>query len=977
MKFLSWSLNAPTNTEFNRYAEKVGDKWVIKDPDAVLTWADARKDMFIMFEKYHEKITAFGLHDFGVNPDGSIYDYTTETRDENNNRIGTKVLNENGQVVRWVKNSLQYLMETYPHIRYSIQLINMQGEGESKVDGFLDDVAKWDVCISETKKVAEQYIARFPMIKDIEVDFERAYHREGDEIKFRDFLVRMKNEVCIPLGLGLRVNLYAMTGDFVPNYYAWHDYKTLASAKDKNGNRAIDEFQLMTYDFSYAYSAPGPSTPIWWLTNVLEHVKNSLPPEKTWIGNAGYGRRWGLDNKQSGRVVTYKQLVMWQNGMYVHNHSDAENGKWIWHNQDWLPFVGWEDEESGYEITYPHLYDRFDVTMSRDTGRGTVNRTNYAGKDIITSYFKSQQPKFTGIQAILSEPSAMDGNVSEIYREGVMIPAEYLGKNTTFSSAKRASRAVYHYSSSSNSCVRATDETGRDGKISYTFSVAKVGKYRLIALVHFNTFMNNEINARLNGQPLVIGGDNLVEWWPFFIDKFAWLDVGTFDFETENVLEILPSRGYIWGFVVCEDFEQNFLGGEVEFNSFVAPFMKRGGVDEKGNIEKIVADLPEKFTLTGEILRREPRPAIIFEDTFIHYLNRSDVRNEIEEKGFYDVKREAYYMAIQEDYSSGAIVGRANGKNVCTDENGVRAVGFSDGVWRLGEDGVVRGSANAGLTSQLVLHKEFGCNIQVRADIAVSGTYPFGGIRFLASEEGNGNQGYVAVLDYSMNRVSIFYEDGKGGWEELVHAWMSDQLINLKGKTASMTVSVLDGKAWVMVGDRVYINGYELPYKTESGAYGVFIKSGNISLSFFNISTLDRYEPLEKMRVEVDGKEYSSGEVPRTVGYDEFGYLVYSGLDINSTNMDGHKWSLDYINEPLAVVPSWEGRKKIRVQMVDAGIWFSFFYIGDKEGYSVAWNSDLAGFITTSHLIYRYGCRGVAMWTIGQEDPLIFEYIPD
>lgn len=975
LNFLSWSLNAPTNAEFNRYMEKVNGQWVIKDPEAIHTWADARKDMFIMFEKYHDKITAFGLHDFGVNPDGSIYDYTTETRDENNNRIGTKVLNENGQVVRWVKNSLQYLMETYPHIRYSIQLINMQGEGESKVDGFLDDVAKWDVCISETKKVAEQYIARFPMIKDIEVDFERAYHREGDEIKFRDFLVRMKNEVCIPLGLGLRVNLYAMTGDFVPNYYAWHDYKTLASAKDKKGNRAIDEFQLMTYDFSYADSAPGPSTPIWWLERVLEHVKNSLPVEDTWIGNAGYGRRWGLDNKQRGRVVTYKQLVMWQNGMYIHNHQDGNS--WIWHKQDWLPFVGWHDEGSGYEITYPHLYDRFDASMSTDTGKGTVNRTTYGGKSIITSYFKSQQPEFTGIQAILNEPTETSGNVSEIYKaNGVMIPAEYLGKDTTFPSAKRANRAVYLYDSGSNSCVRAKDETGTNGYIRFDFNVAQAGKYKLIALVHFNTFVNNEINARLNGQALVIGGDNLVEWWPFYVDKYAWLEVGEFDFLTENVLEILPSSGYIWGFVVCKDFKQNFLGGEVEFNAFIAPFMKRGEMDEQGNIEKVIADLPEKFTLTGEILRRPPRPAIIFEDTFNHYLNRADVQEAIREQGYYDVKSEAYYMGIQQAYNSGPNVGKLGNRNVCTDEKGVQTIGFSDGVWRLEADGVVRATVNVGYSNQLVLHKKFRCNIQVRADIAVSGTYPYGGIRFLASEEGNGNQGYIAVLDYSMNRVSIVYEDGKGGWDELTYAWMSDQLVGLKGQTVTMTVSVWNGKVWVKVGDKLYIDGFELPYKPDSGAYGVFVKSGSITLSFLNISTLDRYEPLEKLKVEMDGQEYVFGEVPRTVEYDEFGYLIYSGLDVESTNVNETKWSLDYINEPLAIVPSWEGRKKIRVQMLDAGIWLSFFYIGDTEGYSVAYNSDLSGFITTSLLIHRYGCRGVAMWTIGQEDPLVFTYLP-
>lgn len=975
MNFLSWSLYAPTNTEFNRYMQKNGNEWQIIDDSAINTWAYARKDMFIMFEKYHKKITAFGLHDFGVNPDGSIYDFGTERSDENGERIGTKILNENGEVIRWVKNSLQYLMETYPHIRYSIQLMNMQSAGQSKLDYFLDDTSKWDVFINETKLIAEQYTQQFPMIKDIEIDFERAYSRDGDHIKFRDFLIRVKNEICIPLGLGLRVNMYAMTGDFTPYYYAWHDYKTLAAAVDMNGNRAIDEFQLMTYDFSWAGSAPGPSTPIWWLERVLEHAKNSLPIENTWIGNAGYGRRWGLDNKQQGRTVTYKELVMWQNGMYVHNHG--EDDKWVWHNQDWIPFVGWHDPESGYQITFPHLYDRFSVTYSKDTGNGEVNRITYGGKAIATSYFKTQQPEFLEIQAILNEPSGMTGHIEEILKAGTVIPAKYLGQDVNFSSAKRARKAVYFYDSVSRICTRNKDDTGQDGNIQFTFNLENSGKYKLIALVHFNTYVNNEINAELNGEPFTIGGANLEEWWPFFVDRFAWIDVGEFDFSTSNTLTIKPSKGYIWGFVICREFRQNFLGGELEFESFLAPFQKRGAMDEQGFIQKETADMPEYMTLTGEILRRPPRPVIIFEDNFIHYLNRQDIKEFIDENGYYDLKKEAYYMAIQDYFDSGTNPDTLKNQTVCTDEKGVHKIGFSNGTWRLEKDGMVTGTADAGLTSQLVLYKKFACNIQIRADIAVSGTYPFGGIRFLASEEGNGNQGYLALLDYSMNRVSIVYEDGAGGWEEIAYAWMSEQLIHLKGQTVTMTVDVHEGKAFVKVGDRQYLSDVELPYPADAGAYGVFIKSGSFKLSFLNISTLDRYEPLEKLSVEVDGEIFHFGEVARTVEYDEYGYLIYSGLDVNSTEIEEQEWSEDYVNEPLAIIPSWIGDLKIRVKMLDAGIWFSFFYIGDTEGYSVAWNSNVSGFVTTSHLINRYNCKGVAMWTIGQEDPLIFEYIPE
>jgi len=63
----------------------------------------------------------------------------------------------------------------------------------------------------------------------------------GDGEKYRDLLARIKQEVCVPLGLELRVNLYSMTGANNPNYYAWHSYPLMLEA-------GCDEFQLMTYE---------------------------------------------------------------------------------------------------------------------------------------------------------------------------------------------------------------------------------------------------------------------------------------------------------------------------------------------------------------------------------------------------------------------------------------------------------------------------------------------------------------------------------------------------------------------------------------------------------------------------------------------------------------------------------------------------------------------------------------------------------
>lgn len=982
MKFMSWSLNAPTSAVFERYMRKLNDEWIVVDPEGINTWGDTNRNMFYMYQQFHEKISAFGLHEFGVWIDGTIYDFRASNR--NNPREwenGYPVLNEGETAIRsWVPTSLQYLMETYTDIEYALQFICF-GQKVDRILHLNRDETQ-ETFIRQIRKIAEIYRERWPNIVTIELDFEKTYtlndgdpiyyereleeeertvegYANGDDWKiYADFIKRVKDEVCVPLNMKLRVNMYAMTGDFNPHYYGWHDYKTLASRVDANGNQAIDEFQLMTYDFSWGGSAPGPSTPQWWLGDVLEHVKDSLPPHKTWIGNAGYGRRWGLNDQRAGNAVTYHQLLMWQNGMYVHNHGEQEQRKWIWHNQSWLPFTGFNDDDSGYQVTYPHLYDKFDVIYSR-TVKGVVNPIKYGGNDLITSYFKSQQPTFTGVKAVVNKLS-LSGNVNGMYTDNG-ITKNIDGKDYQFGGAYRANKALYIYDDVTESCVRSPDEQGQDGSIKLDFNLNSPGKFNLIALIHFNTYMNDEITGSLNGITFKIGGNKLKEWFPFYVDQSAWIEVGTFDFESTNTIEIGPSRGYIWGLVVCEDFEQNFLGGTVEFNSYLAPYYKRDD-----NAEPVEADMPEKMTLTAEMLRRPPRPAIIFEDNFIHLLNN-------EEEGF-DVSDLPYYMKIQNHYDSGNVKRYDEGRDryICTSPEGVYKVGFSTGSWLLQENGRVKTTANE--SNQLMLHRKFSCNVEVRADLEIHGSAK-AGIRLFADEEGNEKKGYLALLDFERSRVILAYQDGN--IQEIASAAMSESLIGLKDRTVTLYAAVHNEKAYVRVSRTEYLSGISLDQLPESGAHGIYVSGGTAYASMFNISTTDRYEPLEKVQVEVDGKIYKYGEVPRTIGYDEYGYLNYSGLDINSTEIEKEDWEEDYKNLPLATVESWNGRKPIRVQMTDAGIWFKQFFIGDSEGFSVAYNSDFIGFVETTKLLYQYGCRGVAMWTIGQEDPLIFNYLPE
>ena len=55
---------------------------------------------------------------------------------------------------------------------------------------------------------------------------------------------------------------------------------------------AVDFFKIMTYDFHYSTSEPGPIAPLAWVDEVLDFAATVVPPEKTYMGLHFYGYDW-------------------------------------------------------------------------------------------------------------------------------------------------------------------------------------------------------------------------------------------------------------------------------------------------------------------------------------------------------------------------------------------------------------------------------------------------------------------------------------------------------------------------------------------------------------------------------------------------------------------------------------------------------------------------------------------------------------
>lgn len=961
MKFMTWTLHKPSDSNFvNYYDLQSGEpwysnKWVIKNKNAPESW-DYRKTSFLrMIEKYHgEKIYAIGLHEFGVLGNGRIVS-TTVSSDTQTDYV---LSDDKASIVRPFAKSLRYLMHTYPDIKWSLQFLCTQ----ERVKDVLNFKYNQDTFIDECYKITKLYKDKGYPIKGIEIDFEYTWYGSGETEAnaYRDLLSRIKNECCLPLGVELRINLFAMTGKFEPSWYAWHDYETLASAKDKNGNQAVDEFQMMSYDFSWGGSAPGSSTPLWWLEKILKHVKNVLPPHKTYIGNAGYGRRWTLgewqkdsngnntDSLRMGTTLDYKQLMMVQNGMYVHNQgSTSSDGNFYFNNQDFIPICGFNDKESDYVTTYLNVYDKFKMTPS---GGADVNEMDkQAGEfSYVTKYSRKQRAIFGGVSEIVNAPTSLNGVIDK--------KGDYWINNHAVNNSVYATGVGTH-SFTGYAITSVPDETTNENDYpKLTYKIDSSGSKRIVALVSFPFYDKETMTMNINGVPKTVNIKH--EWYPqTMVQTPHFCDLGICSLDGTGTVEIEYTKGVqIFGFIICDSFDMNLTGGKVNLPTSTKPFKKRGSsVDGVSDI--VDAQFPSNFRVVGELIRRPPRPAIIWEDVFGSYEATDGIKTLDITSGY------RYYRK---------------------DVDG----GYSKGTWSAyvpTANEYAHAYCNAsGSYGQIVLDNKFSTSLVCDVELRGVETYSTYGIRITESL-GQSNDGHIAMIDYRNSAIKIVKETG-GVMTTLKSVAMSDSFKTLYNSRIKLKVFILDNKVTLAVNDYVYIQEYPITMGSAKSV-GVYLKDSSVKLYKYNISSLERWEAMEKIETIIDGQTYSFGEVPRTVSKDEYGYYVFKGYpyevmssfptnNITSVQVNpNYVWSNDYLNMPLCTCTSWNGEKTVTVNSVDAGIWYKSFYVGDSEGMSVAYNSDITGFIKTVNAINEYQCKGIAMWTLGQEDTRIYSYL--
>jgi spore germination protein YaaH len=1035
-----------------------------KDNRRVITWThiESNSNYRNSIEKFNHKIYSIGIHEFGVRSSGKIYDYNSgkDYFDASGNHTGVRfpVLIEediiNYQSIKWY---LQMILFGWSTVKPVLDNNVTNAEGRLPQDQFVYEL-NMILDLYQTSRSSGTPLNLAGVEMDVEASMTDDPYTNGADTKYIRFLEKIKNEVIIPRQMKMRINAHAMWGDNVPYYYRFHNYKLFAASTDKNGNAMIDEIQLMTYDYSWNGSSAGASTPIWWFKNVaawcvecFEPTKNpnaKLTIENLYFGAAGYGHRWGMYDQEvvkSGSNITYHQLLGWQNGQYKHYHTETDaNGQtvYVYHNQPYLFQASFQDDESKNEILYPHVYDMFVPKYAKvkeqDGGNktavvGTFNRNDYAA-----SYFKQQIPIWTNVHDVANIPSSVSGKafalpIPDNLRKETSNPIYYpqlrqydpiLDPNdVNFKHAVKTVDGVdypfvqyttydriWKPNKEGTACVL---EDEPEGRFTYTVNVPSAGNYRVIALTNFSWYTQAKLGGYINGQQFTVG-DNLPEWYPFFLKGSHWFDCGSFSLNAGNntisVYGELSDEGTpIYGFVVCDAFNPNFSGGELTFSTNIQPMTGKDGNP---------VPIPKTFALAAKMLRRDARPAILWDDEFRTYNEGTILSGNSDPTLDTTYYRQAQIgFTIKGGGTDMVQTGTQNGVPTFDCRSTPRNVGYSQGYWtqknyRLHFDtnemvnvyddlGNVIGQvkANAASSGQCVLSKQWTVNLSIEADIEiVSGAQA--GIRFYAQSQGTVADGYVFRVDMKRGVRELVFEDYATKTSKVV----ASQPIGNVGYGTETTFKALlhNGVGQFFIGGvQAFVAGDnnqvthdgsvdtatgKVTLTRRSGAVGIYANNSEIYCSHLGIGTTDRWETLEKFEVVVDGSTREFGRINRTgYSYDEFGYLIYSGLNEKSIRdstqypfeEDATAVSLDY-EVTVFDWTSWQGRKDVKIKLRDAGVWFGELLIGDKEGMSVIWAGDAWSFLDAMNMaVNDYGAKGIGLWAMGQEDPKVWELVPD
>jgi spore germination protein YaaH len=190
----------------------------------------------------------------------------------------------------------------------------------------------------------------YPWLSGIDIDLEKGGAASNTPAAVEVF--RVIADAVHARGKLVSAALPAVTAEGSVGSEDWVDYYQLG--------QQLDHLSIMSYDFAWGGSAPGPISPRWWLEEVYDWAVTQVDPSKLSMGLPCYGRGWFIHrapgpSEYRGSSLTYYAARNVLDGTWLTSSTQANPaGNNEQHHIGWLAY---RDPESGCPFALPHVYD--------------------------------------------------------------------------------------------------------------------------------------------------------------------------------------------------------------------------------------------------------------------------------------------------------------------------------------------------------------------------------------------------------------------------------------------------------------------------------------------------------------------------------------------------------------------------------------------------------------------------------------------
>lgn len=459
---------------------------------------------------------------------------------------------------------------------------------------------------------------------------------------------------------------------------------------------------------------------------------------------------------------------------------------------------------------------------------------------------------------------------------------------------------------------------GEDGTASFQFQIEQTGTYDIAIQLAFPFWDKSALGVTVDGYTKVMSENRL--WWPYW-RRTCWLSFASGMNLSAGPHTLTISGGVpgvqFYGFRVCDGFSEMPSAGEAIFTLSPRQFLDVTGTPA----------IPDKgFKLTCEMLRRKPDSALVWYEDFrdqeplpeSYWTTLS---------GKWSVWREEY-TTENRPYSllegSGKLAWKYNGFS----DLHIRArVGFPQ-----------KGGGRAGV----FLGNLFCClnfdtqRVELHQGSTLLGSY---------------NASFSKTPDAELHSEPTVYtiEMRKRGNRVRVYSGSSYAL------RFTATVSSTNGHAGIRADKEIVCD---------------LLRAGDAWA----------YEPYECFDVvSPDGQTTSFGRIARSgVTWDEEFQVFTLNSDVEETATRSEDISLDYDFFHSHILALTCGQDyTARIVPRDINIWTARLFLGDADGFSILYYQDVDSLVYwANEAAYRWGLRGIAIWSLGQEDMRLWEALP-